>query len=74
MKKKEYAIYKGEEQIFVGTIEECMEHFHVKKKTVQCWACPSNIKRADMGIRPDGTSRKKECSGFKVAVKLWEND
>lgn len=29
--KKEYAIYKGDNQIFVGTIEECMKYFNVKK-------------------------------------------
>lgn len=63
--KKEYAVYKGDNQIFVGTIEEYMEHFKVKRKTVQFWACPANIKRADYGIR-------KEKSGVKVAVRLWK--
>lgn len=31
-KRKEYSIYKGEKEIFVGTIEEVMNHFNVKKK------------------------------------------
>lgn len=70
--KKQYAIYKGNNQIFVGTIEECMEHFKVKKRTVQFWACPANIKRADTGIRNGRKPRKKECSGVKVAIPLWK--
>lgn len=71
--KKEYAIYKGDNQIFVGTIEECMQHFKVKKRTVQFWACPANIRRADTGIRNGRKTRIKEKSGVKVAVRLWEN-
>ena len=70
--KKEYAIYKGEKEIFVGDIEECMQHFKVKRKTVQYWACPANIKRADTGIRPGRKPRIKERSGVKVAVRLWK--
>lgn len=70
--KKEYAIYKGENQIFVGTIEECMKHFGVKRETVYFWACPANKKRADTGIRSGRKARIKECSGVKVAIRLWE--
>lgn len=70
--KKEYAIYKGENQIFVGTIEECMKHFGVKRETIYFWACPANKKRADTGIRSGRKARIKEYSGVKVAVRLWE--
>ncbi len=70
--RKEYAIYKGDKEIFVGTIEECMEHFNVKRKTVYFWACPANKKIADTGKRPGRKPRKKECSGVKVAIRLWE--
>lgn len=70
--KKEYAIYKGENQIFVGTIEECMKYFNVKRETVWFWSSPANIKRADTGIRNGRKPRKKECSGVKVAIKLWK--
>lgn len=69
--KKEFAIYKGDNQIFVGTIEECMEYFGVKRRTVQFWACPANIKRADTGMRPGRKPRKKEQGGVKVAVRLY---
>ncbi len=71
--RKEYAIYKGNNQIFVGTIEECMKHFNVKRGTVYYWACPANKKKADTGIRPGRKPRKKEQSGVKVAVRLWED-
>lgn len=72
--RKEYAIYKGEKQIFVGTVEECMKYFKVKRETIYFWACPANIKRADTGIRPGRKPRKKECSGVKVAVRLYEKE
>ncbi len=70
--RKEYAIYKGEKEIFVGTIEEVMRHFKVKRRTVYFWACPANIKRADTGMRPGRKPRRKEHSGVKVAIRLWE--
>lgn len=72
--KKEYSIYKGEKEIFVGTIEEVMEYFGVKRKTVYFWASPANIKRADTGNRPGRKPRKKERSGVKVAIRLWKED
>ncbi len=70
--KKEYAIYKGEKQIFVGTINECMDYFKVKRRTIYFWACPANIKRADTGIRTGRKPRIKERSGVKVAIRLWK--
>ena len=72
--KKEYSIYKGEKEIFVGTIEKVMKHFGVKRKTVYFWASPANIKRADTGNRPGRKPRIKERSGVKVAIRLWEED
>ena len=71
--RKEYSVYKGEKQIFVGTIEECMQHFNVKRRTVQYWACPANIRRADTGNRPGRKPRIRECSGVKIAIRLWED-
>lgn len=72
--KKEYSIYKGEKEIFVGTIEEVMEHFNVKRKTVYFWSTPANKRRADAGIRAGIKPRKKEKSGIKVAIKLWKEE
>lgn len=73
-KRKEYSVYKGDKEIFVGTIEECMQHFGVKRKTVYYWATPANKRRADTGIRKGRKLRKKERSGVKVAIRLWKED
>ena len=70
--RKEFAIYKADKLIFIGTIEECMEHFNVKRRTVEFWATPANIKRADTGVRPGTKPRIKERSGVKVAIRLYE--
>lgn len=71
--KKEYAIYKKDQMVFIGTIEEVMKQFNVKRRTVQYWACPANIKRADTGMRNGRKPRKKECSGVKVAIRMWKD-
>lgn len=42
---KEYAIYKGERMLFIGTSKECAEHFNVTQKTVYFWATPTQVKR-----------------------------
>lgn len=72
MSKKQYAIYKKDKFLFMGTIEEVMYHFNVKRKTVYFWACPANIKRADTGLRPGRKPRIKERSGVKVAIRIEE--
>ena len=74
MDKKEFAIYKADELIFIGTIEECMKYFNVKRRTVQFWATPANIKRADTGMRPGTKPRIKERSGVKIAIRLYDSD
>lgn len=68
--KAEYAIYKKDNLLFMGTVEEISNYFNVKKETVYYWASSANKKRADTGIRPGRKPRKKECSGVKVAVKI----
>ena len=67
--KKEYAVYKGEKLLCIGTVDEIAKEFNVKK-TVYFWASPANIKRAETGIRKGKKPRKKECSGVKVAIRL----
>lgn len=52
----EYAVYKGEELLVIGTKKECAEALGVKTDTVEWLAPPANIKR-DKGNR-------------KVAVRL----
>ena len=45
-----------------------------KEIFVGTWATPANKKRADTGIRTGRKPRKKEQSGVKVAVRLWEDN
>ena len=55
-KKNEYAIYKGDSFLFLGTVEEIANHFGVKKSTVYFWNSPAY---------------KKRCLvGYKIAIKV----
>lgn len=52
----EYAVYKGDELLAIGTTKELAKKFNVSTRTIEDWATPKNRKR-DKGKR-------------KVAVKL----
>ena len=45
MIKKEYALYKGEDCIGIGTLEELSAKFNIKKKTLLFYKTPSYLKR-----------------------------
>ena len=70
MKKKEYAIYKKDNLLFMGTVEEISNYFNIKKRTVYYWSSSANKKRSDTEIRLGRKLRKKEYSGVKVVVKI----
>jgi len=59
---KEYALYKGDELIVVGTCSEIAEHQNVQKKTVWFWNSPAYKKRIN--------SRKHTHGNFKVLISL----
>ena len=42
---KEYALYKGDEFLQIGTIKELAEYLNVKPKTIQFYASPTYQKR-----------------------------
>lgn len=42
---KEYAVYRGEQMLAVGTLEDCAEVLGVKPKTVLYYATPTYQKR-----------------------------
>ena len=46
--KKEivYAVYKGDEFIYMGTKKECSEHLGVKRNTIAFYSSPTYQKRA----------------------------
>ena len=52
MKKKEkwYAIYKGDEFIFHGTLQECADYLKVSVNTIYFMSTPTHHKR-DTGDR-----------------------
>lgn len=56
--KNDYAVYKGDEFLFMGTIKEIATHFNVKKETVYFWTSPTQKKRAK--------------SRMKIAIKVEE--
>ena len=55
---KEYAVYKGDELLGIGTIEELAKKFNVRPRTVKDWSCPSYCKRG----------------GNKIAIPLEDDD
>ena len=61
MKKiKEYALYKGDELLAIGTIKEIAKNQGVKERTILFYKMPTYLKR-----------RKKSKKGnYKVLVKL----
>ena len=47
MKKKEYALYKGDTYLFGGTIKELAEYLKVKEHTIRFYTTPCYLKRID---------------------------
>lgn len=44
-RKSEWAVYKGDELLIIGTLEECAEHLNVKPKTVYYYSMESYQER-----------------------------
>lgn len=49
MKTKEYAMYKGEELLGIGTIQELAKVLNVKVKTIRFYRTPTYQKRVKKG-------------------------
>ncbi|MCU4966268.1 hypothetical protein ABWK26_22155 [Bacillus toyonensis] len=60
MELKEYAIYKGESLICIGTVLECAQHLGVLPKTVHFYKTPAYRKRV--------ASRKKARNYLTVTA------
>lgn len=58
--KKEYALYKGEELLIIGTIKEIAKNLGVTEKTVLYYQTPAHLKR----------NSKSRFGNYKVLVKL----
>ncbi len=50
-KNKVYALYKGDEQLAEGTLDELIQLFHVKKKTLLFYQSPVSCERRNKGKR-----------------------
>lgn len=42
---KEYAVYKGEKILAIGTAKEIAKELNIKKETVYFWTMPSHHRR-----------------------------
>lgn len=51
--KHEYAVYRGDDLIVMGTATECAEFLGVKKHTIYWYASPSAENRVTKAIRLD---------------------
>ena len=49
MTKKEYAMYKGETCLGIGTLEELAKQFKVKLKTIYFYTTPTYKRRVKKG-------------------------
>lgn len=61
----EYALYKGEEIIAIGTVNEIAEQLGVKTKTVRKYHTPTHKKKIEA---------RKQKKGARVLVKLEGDD
>lgn len=58
----EYAVYRGEEYLVAGTLEECASHLNVKPETVYYYSTPTYQRRF---VNPDKRL---------ISVKLEEDE
>ena len=65
MKLPEYAVYKGDKILDIGTRKELAKKFNVTVDTVQFWGTPANKRRL--------ASRRKGNSQGKLAIKIEED-
>lgn len=61
-RRKEYALYKGDKFLDIGTRQELAEKFNVSIDTITFWATPANLKRL--------ASRNVKENNAMIAVKL----
>lgn len=63
MSKKEYALYKGEKLLIIGTIGKIAKNQNVKRRTILFYQTPTYLKRRS----------KSHIGNYKVLVKLDDN-
>lgn len=61
---KEFAIYKGEEFLFIGTAQECAEHLNVKTDTIRYYASPAYLRKLE----------RRKARNYLIAVRLDDEE
>ena len=51
MKHKQYALYKGEECLAIGTKKELAKQFNVKERTIEFYQTPAHLKRMEKSTK-----------------------
>lgn len=64
--EKEYAVYKGEQFLCIGTAEECAEELGVKPETIKFYTFPTYQRRL--------AKRKRTSSVGYITVTELEDD
>jgi hypothetical protein len=59
--KVEYAVYKGDTFICMGTVNECAEHMNVLPETVKFYTTPTYAKRI---------AKRKNARNYITVIKL----
>lgn len=57
----EYAVYRGDEFICLGTARECAAYLDVKISTIRFLSSPAHSKRVE---------KRKESEGSLIAIKV----
>ncbi|NYV64608.1 hypothetical protein HYI36_05020 [Bacillus sp. Gen3] len=57
----EVAVYKGENILYIGTINECADHLGVLPKTIRFYLTPSYQKRVE---------KRKNARNYLTVVRL----
>jgi hypothetical protein len=69
----EYAVYKGETLICIGTKYECAEELDVTAETIRFYAKPHYKKRVDKRIAWR-IQQGKPVKDYVIAIRLEEGD
>lgn len=73
--QKEYALYKGDECLCIGTIKEIAKHQNVKEETVRFYGYPVHMKRikenAKVLIEIDGPENKIQELLIKAGIPIY---
>ena len=61
----DYAVYKGEDLLCIGTVDECAEHMGVKPDTIKWYTYPTYKKRVE---------KRKRAKNYIAVVKLDDEE